>query len=86
MITNLTDIGRVVIFPKRQGSNPNFPDYKVQLEMEQGKSYVLSVWKKRSKNGTEYYSGSVQSGDLQKDQYQKQDQPQQQPSNDEVPF
>ena len=86
MITNLSDIGRVVIFPKGQGANPNFPDYKIQIEMDEGKSYILTVWKKRSKSGTDYFSGSVQSGDLQKDQYQQQERPVQQPSNDEVPF
>ena len=48
---------RFVLFPK-ENANPKAPNYSGTITID-GKEWEMSAWKKQSKNGSEFISGSI---------------------------
>lgn len=45
-------------FPKKANANPSAPDLKIKVSTKEGKINVMDmgIWKKKSKDGSTYYS------------------------------
>ena len=48
------------LFKNDKGDNPNRPDYKGSFTDENGKDFWVSAWVKKSKDGSQFLSMSMQ--------------------------
>lgn len=59
----MSEYNNISVFKAKASENPKAPLFNVVIEMSNGEKFRGGLWKKVSKNGLEYLSGTLEEDD-----------------------
>ena len=59
----MSEYNNISVFKAKPSENPKAPLFNVVIEMSNGEKFRGGLWKKVSKNGLEYLSGTLEEDD-----------------------